>query len=105
MRISDWSSDVCSSDLTSDDVAVNGSVQVDAVAVDTKYIGTAMATDVDHHYFLKIGTAFVTSFFQGLGQAISSSGSTTTNNTGTTTTSNPDLTGGQRALVDRQSVV
>lgn len=84
---------------TADDVSVNGSVAVDAVAVDTKYIGTAMATDVDHHYFLKIATAFVTSFFQGLGQAISSSGSTSTTNTGTTTTTNPALTGGQKALV------
>lgn len=84
---------------TSDGSDINSSLGISAVAVDTRYIGTGLATDVDHHYFAKIATAFTTSFLQGMGQAISNSGSTTTTNSGTTTTTNPGLSGAEKALV------
>lgn len=65
-------------------------IPINAVAVDTKNIGTAMATNVDRHLMLNLGTTFVTSFIKGFGNAVTQSGSTTTENdeTGTTKTSN-----------------
>jgi intracellular multiplication protein IcmE len=64
-------------------------VPIQAVAVDTEYLGTAMATDIDTHMFARVASAFATSFLQGLGQAVAQSGSTTTNNGLSTQTTNP----------------
>lgn len=52
-------------------------VPIKAVAVDTQHLGTAMATDIDRHLFERIAVGFATSFLQGLGAAIGSSGATT----------------------------
>ena len=87
-----------------DGTKVDKSYPIDAVAVDTKYIGTGMATDVNHHYLEKIGVAFGTSFLSGLGTAIASSGSTTVSGVGATGSAiisqqNPSLNTGEKVLV------
>jgi len=65
---------------------------IKAVAVDTSHLGTAMATDIDRHLFEKVGTAFAMAFMQGLGQAVSQSGSTAVVNPyGGATITNPTL--------------
>ncbi len=50
-------------------------VPIKAVAVDTSHLGTSMETYVNNHLLLNIGMAFGTSFLQGIGQAVSQSGS------------------------------
>lgn len=70
---------------------VNKSVAVSAVAVDSKTVGTAMATDVDRHLLTNIGFTAAAAFAQGFGQAIAQSGSTTTTGVYGTTTVNPSL--------------
>ncbi len=51
-------------------------VPINAVAVDSKHLGTAMATDIDRHLFERVAVAFGTSFLEGLGTAIARAGST-----------------------------
>ncbi|HLF66129.1 MAG TPA: TrbI/VirB10 family protein, partial [Gammaproteobacteria bacterium] len=46
------------------------SVQMDAVAIDGDTARTALATGVDHHYFLRYGSLFASSFLEGVGEAI-----------------------------------
>lgn len=71
---------------------INETAAINAVAVDTKYIGTGLATDVDRHLFQKLAIAFTSSFAQGFGKAVSNTGSTTINSTtGSVTTSNGNL--------------
>lgn len=53
-------------------------VPIQSVAVDTKHLGSAMATDIDRHLFERVGVAFGTAFLQGLGQAIGRAGTTVT---------------------------
>jgi intracellular multiplication protein IcmE len=89
---------------TIDGEEINESVPINAVAVDTKYIGTALATDVDHHLFSKVALGFATAFVGGLGEAVQQSGQTVTNTpttTGqnTTQTTNPTLSGRQKLMV------
>lgn len=75
-------------------------VPIKAVAVDTAHLGSALATDIDRHLLSKVGFAFATAFLQGLGQAVSQSGSTTvTYSSGTTTSSNPLLSSRDKLLV------
>jgi intracellular multiplication protein IcmE len=65
-------------------------LSIKAVAVDTSHLGDALATDIDDHMLSNIGWTLATSFAQGLGQAISQSGSTTTmSSTGVAQTTNP----------------
>ena len=72
------------------------SVTLDGVAVDPDTARTALASDVDHHYLLRYGALFASSFMQGFGQAISNQGSTTVTSNGTTTTQNPQLSASQQ---------
>lgn len=72
---------------------VNESFPINAIAVDTKYIGTALATDVDRHLFERIAVTFATSFIGGFGELMASSGGTTiTQPDGTVIEQNPTLT-------------
>lgn len=55
------------------------SVKVNVVAIDSHTARTALATDVDHHYLLRYGSLFASSFMEGLGKAISQPPGTQTN--------------------------
>ncbi|WP_310622287.1 DotG/IcmE/VirB10 family protein [Flexibacterium corallicola] len=71
---------------------INKTFPVNAVAVDTKYIGTGLATKVNRHLAQKIGFTFLSGLAQGIGSAISQNGSTTTvRSDGSVTTSTSDL--------------
>lgn len=45
------------------------SLPVNAVAVDAETARTALATGVDHHYFLRYGSLFASAFLEGIGEA------------------------------------
>lgn len=77
---------------TRDGEEINETVAIEAIAVSTDYIGTALATHVDRHMFQKIGIGFLAGFAEGFGDAISQKGETTINGTtGTVTTTTGDL--------------
>jgi intracellular multiplication protein IcmE len=77
---------------TRDGDEINETVAIEAIAVSTDYIGTALATHVDRHLFQKIGIGFLAGFAEGFGDAISQKGETTINGTnGTVTTRTGDL--------------
>ncbi len=46
------------------------SVPLNAVAVDAETARTALATGVDHHYFLRYGSLFASAFLEGVGEAM-----------------------------------
>jgi type IV secretory pathway VirB10-like protein len=54
------------------------SVPISAVAIDPETARTALATDVDHHYLLRYGTLFASSFLTGYAKVITSMGTTQT---------------------------
>lgn len=59
-------------------VIVDGvSIDIDAVAVDPKTTLPAVATDVDHHYLMRVALPMAAAFVEGLASAISESGLTT----------------------------
>lgn len=59
-------------------VIVDGvSIDIDAVAVDPKTTLPALATDVDHHYLMRVALPMAAAFVEGLASAISTSGLTT----------------------------
>lgn len=77
---------------SSDGEEINETVEIEAIAVSTDYIGTGLATHVDRHMFQKIGIGFLAGFAEGFGDAISQKGQTTISGTsGTITTSTGDL--------------
>jgi type IV secretory pathway VirB10-like protein len=54
------------------------SVPTKIFAIDLNTARTALATNVDHHYMLRYGTLFASSFLTGYGQAVSQQGTNTT---------------------------
>ncbi|MGE3320065.1 MAG: TrbI/VirB10 family protein, partial [Candidatus Berkiella sp.] len=75
------------------------SMSIQAVAIDPDTARTALASDVDHHYFLRYGSLFASSFISGYGKAITQQGTTTTSPlTGTTTTTTPPLDNKEKFL-------
>lgn len=50
------------------------SISISAVAVDPDTARTALASDVDHHYLERYGSLFASSFLEGWGNEIASSG-------------------------------
>lgn len=79
--------------LSFDTVVHDGiALSTTAVALDPKTASPGVATDVDHKYFQRIILPAAASFIQGIGEAISTSGTTTVSaGTGTTTSSSSDL--------------
>lgn len=70
--------------------------QIDAFAVDPTTARTAVATDVNNHYFLRYGLTLAAAFISGYGQAVATQGATTTVNAlGGTTTTYGQLDNGQ----------
>jgi Bacterial conjugation TrbI-like protein. len=63
---------------TADGEEINETVDINAVAVDTKHIGTALATSVDRHLFEKLAISLASSFAEGFGRVISQRNTTTT---------------------------
>ncbi|MCD6055974.1 MAG: hypothetical protein K0R12_936 [Gammaproteobacteria bacterium] len=53
------------------------SIDVSAYAIDSDTARTAMASDVDHHYVMRYGALFASSFMAGWADAIAQSGTTT----------------------------
>lgn len=64
---------------------------INAFAIDPDTARTVMASSVDYHYFKKYGAIMATSFLTGFANAISQSGSTTTNGIFGPTTTHPVL--------------
>jgi len=68
------------------------SISVKAIAIDPDTARTALASDVDHHYLLRYGTMFASSFMSGYAKIIASQGTVqTATTTGSTTTTTPTL--------------
>lgn len=79
---------------------INEVVPIQAVAVDTQYIGTGLATKVDRHLFQKLAIAFTAGFAQGFGEAIAETGETTIDTgNGTITTGGKNLDTKEELLV------
>lgn len=67
------------------------SIGISAVAIDPNTARTALASDVDHHYLLRYGSLFASSFLEGYGNAALQAGSSVTQNQdGGTFTTYPD---------------
>jgi len=66
------------------------SIAINAVAIDPNTARTALATHVNSHYLLRYGSLFATSFMEGYGEAVATSGTETTTEGNTTTTSNQE---------------
>lgn len=71
---------------------------VDAFAIDPETARTVMASNVDHHYMLRYGTLFASSFVTGYANGIMRAGTATTGIFGTSTT-NPELSPTQKIAV------
>jgi intracellular multiplication protein IcmE len=56
------------------------SLSISAVAIDPNTARTALASDVDHHYLLRYGSLFASSFLEGYGDAALQAGSNVTQN-------------------------
>ncbi len=67
---------------------LKSSLGISAVAIDPNTARTAVASEVDHHYLLRYGSLFASSFLNGYGNAALQAGSSTTQNSdgGTFTT-------------------
>ncbi len=76
------------------------SMGITAVAIDPDTARTALASDVDHHYLLRWGSLFASSFIEGYASAVANAGTTSTTSQGAagtvTTTSSPGLDGRQQ---------
>lgn len=71
------------------------SIGIRAVAIDPETARTALASNVDHHYILRYGTLFASSFMAGYAKVITSEGTvqTTAQNGLAATTTLPQLSG------------
>lgn len=72
------------------------SYSISAMAIDPDTARTAIASDVDHHYLLRWGSIFASSFLKGYSKSVASAGNTVqqtinplTGTTNVTTTANP----------------
>lgn len=74
-------------------------IDIEAYAVSTDTISTALATDVDRHLFQKVAMTAATTFVQGLGNAVGQSGATVTRDQTGTTIAYPTLDTKQQLLV------
>ncbi len=71
---------------------------VNAFAIDPDTARTVMATSVDHHYLMRYGSLFASSFLQGYAQGVQNAGTSTTGIFGTST-QNPKLSFGNNIAV------
>ena len=71
---------------------------ISAFAMDPDTARTVMASEVDHHYLLRYGSLFASSFMQGYAQGVLNAGTSTTGVFGTST-QNPKLSFGNNVAV------
>lgn len=71
---------------------------VNAFAIDPDTARTVMASSVDHHYLMRYGSLFASSFLQGYAQGVQNAGTSTTGIFGTST-QNPKLSFGNNIAV------
>lgn len=71
---------------------------INAFAIDPDTARTALATNVNYHYFMRYGSLFASSFISGYANAIKSSGSTTTSGIFGTSTVNPALSPSEKIM-------
>lgn len=71
---------------------------VTAFAIDPDTARTVMASSVDHHYLMRYGSLFASSFLQGYAQGVQNAGTSTTGIFGTST-QNPKLSFGNNLAV------
>lgn len=64
---------------------------INAFAIDPDTARTALASNVNYHYFMRYGALFASSFITGYANAVSSSGATTSLSVTGSTTTNPVL--------------
>ncbi len=57
---------------------VSASSTINAIAIDPETAETALASSVDHHYLLRYGSMFASSFLKGFAEAVASQGTVTT---------------------------
>lgn len=72
------------------------SKSINAFAIDPDTARSVMASSVDYHYLQRFGAMFATSFLQGYGNAILTSGSTQTTGIFGTSSVHPNLSPGQK---------
>jgi len=77
---------------TRDGDDINKAIPVNAVAVDSKTVGTGIASDVDRHLLTNVGLTAAAAFMQGLGQAVATSGQAYSQTLGGTVVVNPQRT-------------
>jgi polyhydroxyalkanoate synthesis regulator phasin len=69
---------------------------VTAYAIDPDTARTVLASSVDYHYMQRFGAIMATSFLEGYGNAVLTSGSTTTTSVFGTSTAHPELSPGNK---------
>lgn len=77
--------------------------KISAVAIDPDSARTALASDVDNHYFLRWGSLFASAFLEGYSKAVGESGTTVNTTTApgsTTTTTNKASLSGKEQLFE-----
>lgn len=79
--------------------SIGKSIPINAVAIDQYTARTSLSTDTNNHYLLRYGSLFASSFMQGYGQAIATSGTSTSTTGLTTTTSTQTLSPKQTIAV------
>lgn len=67
------------------------SISINAVAIDPDTARTALASNVDHHYLLRYGSLFASSFIEGYGAAVTQAGTVTQNADGSSVTTRQQL--------------
>ncbi len=72
---------------------------VSAFAIDPDTARTVIASNVDHHYMLRYGTMFASSFVAGYANGISQSGSTSSSGIFGTSSTHPQLSPGEKIAV------
>lgn len=72
---------------------------VTAYAIDPDTARTVLASNVDYHYLKRFGAMMATSFLQGYGQAVMSSGGTSNPGAFGTSTTNPELSPSNKIAV------
>jgi polyhydroxyalkanoate synthesis regulator phasin len=72
---------------------------VNAFAIDPDTARTVLASNVDHHYMLRYGTMFASSFVTGYANGISQSGSTTSSGIFGTSSTHPQLSPGEKIAI------
>lgn len=79
--------------------SIGKSIPINAVAIDQNTARTSLSTDTNNHYLMRYGSLFASSFMQGYGQAIATSGTSTSTTGLTTTTSTQTLSPKQTIAV------